>query len=62
MCVRACVRACVCACHTDREVCPVDSANIYTCCVRLPIYHKGWVPVDPVHVTHCTVDGDAVFL
>ena len=46
---------CSCACHTDMEVCLVVLSATSTCCVGFSIYHKGRVPVDPVHVTtlHC---------
>ena len=44
------------ACHTDMEVCLVVLSATSTC-VGLLFYYKGRVPVDPVHVTHYTIDG-----
>ena len=47
-CVHTFVCMCIHVCHNDMEVCPVVLSATCICCVSLPIYHKGRVPVDTV--------------
>ena len=60
-CVHEFVRMCIYVCHTDMEVCPVVLSATCTCCVGLPIYHKGRVPVDPVRQHYTVGARDVVF-